>query len=255
MAGGCGRRMGSTLPKQFMLLDGQPVLARTINCFAQALPGAPLVVVLPEEHKAFWRDLAARFDVAWDTDATGGGGAERFHSVSRGLEALPPDVELIAVHDGVRPLLSAELIRRTVAVAAEYGTAVPAIAPVDSFRSTEGVASHPVDRSMRRAVQTPQVFRARLLRDAYETLFSPDFTDDASVVERFGATIRLCDGERRNIKITAREDLLFAEALLADDADRAAAEAACPGDEAAMSDRTEAGIPAGRDAAAPEAAE
>ena len=159
------------------------------------------------------------------------------------------------MHDGVRPLLSAELIRRTVAVAAEYGTAVPAIAPVDSFRSTEGVASHPVDRSMLRAVQTPQVFRARLLRDAYETLFSPDFTDDASVVERFGATIRLCDGERRNIKITAREDLLFAEALLADDADRAAAEAACPGDEAAMSDRTEAGIPAGRDAAAPEAAE
>lgn len=253
MAGGCGRRMGSTLPKQFMLLDGQPVLARTINCFAQALPGAPLVVVLPEEHKAFWRDLAARFDVARHTVATGG--AERFHSVSRGLEALPPDVELIAVHDGVRPLLSAELIRRTVAVAAEYGTAVPAIAPVDSFRSTEGEASHPVDRSMLRAVQTPQVFRARLLRDAYETLFSPDFTDDASVVERFGATIRLCDGERRNIKITAREDLLFAEALLADDADRAAAEAACPRDEAAMSDRTEAGIPAGRDAAVPEAAE
>ncbi len=252
MAGGCGRRMGSTLPKQFMLLDGQPVLARTINRFAQALPGAPLVVVLPEEHKAFWRDLAARFDVARHTVATGG--AERFHSVSRGLEALPPDVELIAVHDGVRPLLSAELIRRTVAVAAEYGTAVPAVAPVDSFRSTEGVASHPVDRSMLRAVQTPQVFRARLLRDAYETLFSPDFTDDASVVERFGATIRLCDGERRNIKITAREDLLFAEALLADDADRAAAEAACPRDEAAMSDRTEAGIPAGRDAAAPEAA-
>ena len=166
-----------------------------------------------------------------------------------GLTTFENDRYKYFVGDG-----AAELIRRTVAVAAEYGTAVPAVAPVDSFRSTEGVASHPVDRSMLRAVQTPQVFRARLLRDAYETLFSPDFTDDASVVERFGATIRLCDGERRNIKITAREDLLFAEALLADDADRAAAEAACPRDEAAMSDRTEAGIPAGRDAAAPEAA-
>ena len=230
------------------------MLARTINCFAQALPGAPLVVVLPEEHRrsgATWRP-ASTWRGAYGRD----GRCRTLPLREPGLEALPPDVELIAVHDGVRPPLSAELIRRTVAVAAEYGTAVPAIAPVDSFRSTEGgFAPRGPQHAARRA--NPQVFRApAAARRLRKPSSRPDFTDDASVVERFGATIPAVRRRApQHQDHRPRGPALRRRALLADDADRAAAEAARPGDEAAMSDRTEAGIPAGRDAAAPEAAE
>lgn len=215
VAGGSGRRMGGARPKQFRLLDGQPVLARTINALAEALPGALLIAVLPAEQMGYWRNLAARFDVAPHTVVEGG--AERFHSVRNGLSALPADTELIAVHDGVRPLVSAELVRRTTEAAAEHGTAVPAVLPTDSFRETDGTASHPLDRTRLRAVQTPQVFKAALLRKAYETDFSAAFTDDASVVEHAGYPVFLCEGDQRNLKITTRDDLIAAEALLAAD--------------------------------------
>lgn len=214
MAGGGGSRMGSSLPKQFMLLGGMPVLARTINNFAAALPGAELVVVLPASHADFWQNFAARFDVASHTVATGG--KERFHSVRSGLAALRRDPELIAVQDGVRPLATHDLIRRTVAAAAEHGTAVPVVEPVDSFRETDGAASHIVDRRRLRIVQTPQVFRADMLRRAYEVEYRPEFTDDASVVEQAGEEVYLCEGERANLKITTPDDLIFAGALLAD---------------------------------------
>ena len=219
VAGGGGNRMGGARPKQFMLLGGMPILARTINNFAAALPGAEIVVVLPAEHTGFWHNLSARFEVAPHTVAEGG--RERFHSVKNGLAALKRDPELIAVQDGVRPLGSQELIRRTVAAAAEHGTAIPVVEPVDSFRETDAdeagnVASHIVDRRFLRIVQTPQVFRAELLRRAYETEYRPEFTDDASVVELSGEAVFLCEGERANLKITTPEDTVIAEALLAD---------------------------------------
>lgn len=219
VAGGSGRRAGGTLPKQFRFLGGMPVLARTINNFAAALPGAEIVVVLPEEHIEFWKNLAARFDVAAHKVAAGG--AERFDSVKNGLEALASEPELIAVQDGVRPLGSAELIRRVAEAAAEHGAAIPVVEPVDSFRETDGAnaagngSSHIVDRRRLRIVQTPQVFRADLLRRAYGTEYRPEFTDDASVVEEEGQTVFLCPGERANLKITTPEDLIAAEALLA----------------------------------------
>lgn len=205
--------MGGGLPKQFRLLGGMPVLAHTINNFAAALPGAQIVVALPAEHTAFWRDLAARFDVAAHTVVTGG--AERFHSVRNALEGIAPDTELVAVQDGVRPLGSAGMICRVVGAAARHGAAIPVVEVVDSLRETDGTASRPVDRSRLRAVQTPQAFRTEILRRAYEAEYRPEFTDDASVVERSGAPVFLCEGERQNIKITAPEDLLIAEALLA----------------------------------------
>lgn len=214
MAGGSGTRCGGALPKQFALLGGMPVLARTINAVAAALPGAEIVAVLPERHADFWKNLAARFEVAPHTIVTGG--AERFDSVRRGLAALRTDPELIAVQDGVRPLGSQELIRRTVAAAAEHGTAIPVVEPVDSFRETDGAASQIIDRRRLRIVQTPQVFRAELLRRAYETEYRPEFTDDASVVELSGEAVFLCEGERANLKITTPEDTVIAEALLAD---------------------------------------
>ena len=204
VAGGSGRRMGASLPKQFLFLGNEPVLVRTVRAFAGALAG--------EAHIAYWRDLAARFDVPRHTAVAGG--SERFDSVRQGLEAVSDEAELIAVHDGVRPLASRELILRTFAAARKEGAAVPAVAPADSVRTVDGDASHPLDRSRLRLVQTPQVFRADLLRRAYAADFSPAFTDDASVVEAAGHAVALCEGDRRNLKITAPEDLLCAEALL-----------------------------------------
>lgn len=213
VAGGSGRRMGGALPKQFALLAGRPVLAHTIDRFAATLPGAEIVVVLPAAHCDFWRNLAARFDVAKHTIAEGG--AERFHSVRNGIAALQSAPDLIAVQDGVRPLASEALILRTLQAAAEYGAAVPVVEPVDSFRQTDGPASRIVDRRSLRIVQTPQIFRTEVLRAAYATDFRPEFTDDASVAEAAGHTIRLCDGDPANLKITRPVDLTIAEALMA----------------------------------------
>ncbi|MEG0807633.1 MAG: 2-C-methyl-D-erythritol 4-phosphate cytidylyltransferase [Alistipes sp.] len=213
VAGGHGTRYGSSRPKQFLLLGGQPVLSRTINTFAKALPGAEIVVVLPADQIDFWHNLAARFEVSPHNVAEGGD--SRFASVRNGLSALKQEVDLIAVQDGVRPLCSPELIAQCVQCATLHGTAVPVVEPVDSFRETDGERSHTVDRNALRVVQTPQVFRAELLREGYQQPYNAYFTDDASVVEQTGNAIFLCPGERTNLKITTPEDLIFAEALLA----------------------------------------
>ena len=134
VAGGSGSRAGGARPKQFRFLGGMPVLARTINTFAAALPGAEIVAVLPEQHIGFWKNLSARFDVAEHKIVSGG--AERFHSVRNGLAALTSDPGLIAVQDGVRPLGSIAMIRRVAEAAARHGAAVPVVEPVDSFRET-----------------------------------------------------------------------------------------------------------------------
>ncbi len=215
VAGGSGRRMGAALPKQFLLLEGLPVLAHTIRNFAKALAGAPIVVVLPADRVDFWHDYAARFEVPRHKVVAGG--AERFHSVRNGIEALPMDTEWIAVQDGVRPLGSVEMIRRTVLTAQQTGAAVPVVAATDSYRRvTDDGRSEAVDRTPLRQVQTPQVFRAGDLRYAYEQPFDPAFTDDATMVERTGVRITLCEGERTNLKITTREDLVVAAAILED---------------------------------------
>lgn len=213
VAGGSGRRMGTTMPKQFLMLHNRPVLAHTIDRVREALPAARIVVVLPEEHIALWRNLAARFDIA--AHEVTAGGSERFHSVRNGLAALGDDVRLIAVHDGVRPLASKKLILRALLEAEKSGAAIPVVAPADSYRKVAGDgSSHPIDRSALRIVQTPQVFRAEVLREAYMQPFSPLFTDDASVVEAAGHNVALCEGECENIKITTPSDLTMAEAIL-----------------------------------------
>ncbi len=237
VAGGSGRRMGGPIPKQFRLLGGEPVLARTIGNFAAACPGAEIVVVLPESHIPFWKDFSARFEVARHRIVAGG--AERFDSVRCGLKALQSDPDLIAVQDGVRPLGSVEMIRHVAEAATTYGAAIPVIEATDSFReldaeeTTEGresarearkrtgeeaakedPRSHPVDRSRLRIVQTPQIFRSWLLREAYEQDYRREFTDDASVVEAAGYPVHLARGERGNLKLTTPEDFIIAEALL-----------------------------------------
>lgn len=213
VAGGSGRRMGGTLPKQFMLLGGEPVVARTINTFAEALPSADIVVVLPEEHIPLWHNLSARFDIA--PHRTVAGGKERFMSVKCGIEALGDDVEYIAVHDGVRSLVSKRLIISTLLDAEKHGATIPVVEVADSYRMMddegEEGASHIVERSRLRIVQTPQVFHADLLRRAYQQPYDASFTDDASVVESLGERVWLVEGERTNIKLTTPSDMSFAE--------------------------------------------
>ena len=204
--------MQSALPKQFMMLGSLPVVAHTINTFSEALPGAEIVVVLPEEHIPLWRNLAARFDVAVHRCIAGG--KERFHSVKNGLDALSSEVEYVAVHDGVRALATKKMILRVQLAAEETGAAIPVTEVVDSYRRVDGTKSYIVPRSALRIVQTPQTFSAELLRRAYEQPFSESFTDDASVVEALGAKITLVEGERRNIKLTTPEDMVIAEILL-----------------------------------------
>ena len=212
VAGGSGKRMGASLPKQFMLLGGIPVVARTINTFSEALPNADIVVVLPEEHIALWRNLASRFDVAPHRCVAGG--KERFHSVKCGIDALGSEVEYIAVHDGVRALASKRLVIRAALAVEEYKAVIPVIDVVDSYRRVVGDDSEIVPRSELRIVQTPQMFSADLLRRAYEQPFNASFTDDASVVEALGEKITLVEGERTNIKLTTPEDMAYAEWLL-----------------------------------------
>ena len=204
--------MQSAIPKQFLMLGGEPIVARTINTFSEALPGAEIVVVLPEAHIALWENLRARFDVAPHRIVAGG--KERFHSVLNGINALSAEVEYIAVHDGVRALATKRLIIRTMLAVEEHDAVIPVVDVVDSYRRVEGDDSYIVPRSELRIVQTPQIFKAQLLRDAYNVEFSPLFTDDASVVEAFGGHITLVEGERTNIKITTPEDITLAESFL-----------------------------------------
>ena len=214
VAGGSGSRMGGSLPKQFALIGGEPILVRTINTFAAALPTAKIVVVLPESQVDFWKNYSARFRTAHHTVVTGG--SQRFHSVKNGIEAITEWVDIIAVQDGVRPFASKELILRCVECAVANGSAIPVVDAVDSFRViTEDGGSRITDRSALRVVQTPQVFEASLIRAAYDTQFDLSFTDDASVVESTTPhKVSLCQGERRNIKITTPDDMVIAEAFV-----------------------------------------
>ena len=204
--------MGGALPKQFMMLEQQPILARSINRIHEALPKAEIVVVLPAEHVELWRNMAARFDVARHKIAVGG--KERFHSVKSGLAALSEGVRTIAVHDAVRPLASKKLIIRLVLATEKHDAVIPVVAPADSYRSVEGDDSKIIDRSTLRMVQTPQLFRAEALRKAYEQEFSESFTDDASVVEAAGYKVALEEGERENFKITTPLDITLARAII-----------------------------------------
>lgn len=212
VAGGSGRRMGGALPKQFMMLDNEPILARSINRMHEALPAAEIVVVLPEEHVELWKNIAARFDVARHKIALGG--KERFHSVKNGLAALSDEVAIVGIHDAVRPLASKKLIIKLFLEAENNTAVIPVVAPIDSYRIVEGDNSRIIDRSALRMVQTPQVFQAEALRKAYEQPFSSTFTDDASVMEAAGHKVTLVEGERENIKITTPSDMLIAEAII-----------------------------------------
>lgn len=212
VAGGKGLRMGSELPKQFLPIGGKPVLMRTLEAFHACNREIRLIVVLPHSQQEFWRTLCRehRFTVP---HAVVDGGETRFHSVKNGL-ALVEAPALVGVHDGVRPFVSREVISRCYELAAEKRAVIPVIGVVETVRRMEGEESVTVSRDDYRLVQTPQVFDAELLKAAYDQPYTPHFTDDASVVEAWGASVTLTPGNRENIKITTPFDLKIAAALI-----------------------------------------
>ncbi|MBR6128978.1 MAG: 2-C-methyl-D-erythritol 4-phosphate cytidylyltransferase [Bacteroidaceae bacterium] len=215
VAGGKGLRMGGDVPKQFLPIGGKPVLMHTIEAFRRALDDVEIVLVLPAEQHDYWQKLCKDYKFH-SPELIAKGGETRFHSVKNGLALLPNDIEaVVGVHDGVRPFVSKETIRRCFAAAAEGKAVVPVVAVVETVRQIlpDGKSvTRPRDEY--RLVQTPQTFPLALLKEAYQQPFSDAFTDDASVVEALGKDIVMIEGNRENIKITTPSDLRIAESQI-----------------------------------------
>ncbi len=212
VAGGAGKRMGSSLPKQFLLLKNKPVLYYTIDAFLKAVPGIHVIVVLPEEHLELGKEIVDGYFDEQQIQLTVGG-ETRFHSVQNGLKLISEEA-IIFVHDGVRCLVSNELIQRCYTAALETGSAVPAVECRDSVRIITEDGNDPVDRTQLRLVQTPQTFHSKILLPAFAIDYKERFTDEATVVEAFGLKITLVPGDDTNIKITNPIDLVIAEKIL-----------------------------------------
>lgn len=212
VAGGKGLRMGSELPKQFLPIGGKPVLMHTLEAFRRFDPEIDLILVLPEEQQDYWKQLCDRHHFTL-RHLIANGGETRFHSVRNGL-ALVSGGGLVGVHDGVRPLVSQEVIRRCYDKAATEKAVIPVVDVVETVRQVTESGSCTVNRDDYKLVQTPQVFDSDLLRRAYAQDFMPFFTDDASVVEAMGVPVYLVEGNRENIKLTTPFDLKIATALL-----------------------------------------
>jgi 2-C-methyl-D-erythritol 4-phosphate cytidylyltransferase len=212
VAGGGGSRMGSKIPKQFLLLNNLPVLMHTINNIHDYDREINIVVVLPHKEIDRWNQLCLRYDFKVPHQTTAGGKV-RYDSVKNGLK-VAPECDLIAIHDGVRPLVSHETLKRCFDMAANKGSAVPVLPANESIREGTMDHSRPVDRDRLFLVQTPQVFLSGIIKKAYNQSYSSDFTDDASVVEKYGVAVQMVLGNRENIKITYPEDLEIASLFL-----------------------------------------
>lgn len=204
--------MGADKPKQFLEIDGKPILRRTMERFLDFDPKANLILVLPSAYKEYWKEYCEQSGFRCKFSMVSGG-ITRFHSVQNALK-LVPDGAVVAVHDGVRPFVSTAFLQRMFDAAADAPAVIPALPAVESMRRLDDEGSHTVDRSRYVTVQTPQVFRSEVLKAAYKKAYSPSFTDDASVVEAAGFSISLVEGERSNIKITTPGDIRLAEALV-----------------------------------------
>ncbi|SFC68958.1 2-C-methyl-D-erythritol 4-phosphate cytidylyltransferase [Flexibacter flexilis DSM 6793] len=216
VAGGSGSRMQSQTPKQFIAVRQLPVLMHTLHRFAQHVLPQKIRLVLPAAHFQTWNELCAQYNFSLPVQVVEGGNS-RFQSVRNGLKTIENSSSeaLVAIHDGVRPLVSGQVIEQCFEQAQIYGNAVASVALKDSIRQIlpDG-ASQAVDRQLFRLVQTPQTFALPLIAAAYDVEETAFFTDDASVAEAYGATIRLVEGNYENIKITTPEDLAIAEAFL-----------------------------------------
>jgi 2-C-methyl-D-erythritol 4-phosphate cytidylyltransferase len=212
VAGGSGSRMGTEIPKQFLKLHGKPVLMYTIEVFRDFDADSEIIVVLPEHQIDFWKALCKRhsFDIKHQIVC---GGKTRFHSVQNGLSKIN-DNGIVFIHDGVRPLVSPETLKRCADIAGKTGNAIPVLPINESLRKVDGQSNISVDRNQYFAVQTPQTFRSEQILKAFQQEYDPLFTDDASVAEKAGFEIHLVEGNRENIKITTPVDLIVSESIL-----------------------------------------
>lgn len=211
VAGGKGLRMGSDLPKQFLPIGGKPVLMHTIEAFHHFDRTMKIILVLPQEQQTYWQELCAKHSFVIEHTVVDGG-ETRFHSVKNGLACV--NSGLVGVHDGVRPFVSPEVIKRCYELAAIKKAVIPVIDVVETVRHITETGSETVSRNDYKLVQTPQVFDAELLKQAYAQEYTPFFTDDASVVEAMGVSVCLAEGNRENIKITTPFDLKISGALV-----------------------------------------
>ena len=211
VAGGKGLRMGSDLPKQFLPIGGKPVLMHTIEAFYRFDEKMKIVLVLPQEQQAYWRELCWKYHFSIE-HVIADGGETRFHSVKNGLAYV--ESGLVGVHDGVRPFVSRQVIERCYQLAEIKKAVIPVVDVVETIRHLTDTGSETVSRSDYKLVQTPQVFDVELLKRAYAQEYTSFFTDDASVVEAMGASVYLTEGNRENIKITTPFDLKISSALV-----------------------------------------
>ena len=219
MAAGSGTRMGAEVPKQFLEIDGKAILQMTIEVFMEACPDITVVTVLSESHMAYWKKYCLERNFICPQILVKGG-ITRFHSVKNALSKIP-DGALVAVHDGVRPLVSQELVRSMFEKAAKVPALIPVVPCVDTMKVLEkkgddlvAMPGASVDRSKLFGAQTPQIFHSEVIKDAYSLPYDTSFTDDASVVEKNGKNLSYVMGERFNIKITTKEDLVLSRAIL-----------------------------------------
>ena len=225
MAAGSGSRMGSATPKQFLDLGGKPVLRRTIESFIAAEPDIRVVTVLPKDHISFWKEYCLSADFNYPQLLVQGG-FTRFHSVRNALEKVP-DGAVVAIHDGVRPLVSAGLIRKMFEMmsARKCRALIPVLPSIDTLRLLDKrmdgsgaevltAAAQDLDRSRVYRVQTPQMFVSEDIKAAYSQAFDTSFTDDASVAAQKGIPLSFCEGERYNFKLTSPEDLEMARLII-----------------------------------------
>ncbi len=213
VAGGTGQRMGTTLPKQFLAIEGKSILLHTIGQFVTAFADINFIIVLPADYIQEGQALITASGLSQSFQFVAGGDT-RFQSVKNGLAQVDPDA-IVFVHDAVRCLLTPDLILRCYQQAIEKGSAIPAVSSTDTIRIIEGTKHHVVDRTNVMMIQTPQTFNAALLKKAFEQAYQPSFTDEANVLEANGKEVYLIEGEYENIKITRPLDLAIAEYILA----------------------------------------
>ncbi len=217
VAGGKGLRMNSAIPKQFMQLHGVPLLYYSISAFQAFDAAIKIILVLPQQDIDYWKKLCQTHNLTINYSVVEGG-ETRYHSVKNGLTAIQEN-GLVAIHDGVRPILSQALLQRGFEAVAINKCVIPGIAMHDSMRKV--LPDHTtlaVDRSDYRAIQTPQFFDVAIIQQAYDRIpFSPEITDDAMVAEKAGHVIHLIEGDKKNIKVTTPEDLILAESFLKQD--------------------------------------
>lgn len=213
VAGGCGERMKSDIPKQFLEICGVPVIIHTLRVFAIAIPDIEFIIVVNPKWVKMWEALCEKHTIT-NSCITTEGGPTRFHSVKNGLSKINDTNSLVAIHDAVRPLVSVEVIQKCFGEAEQFGNAVPVVQIYDSVRKKTGVFNEAINRNDLWIVQTPQCFRTSLIKESYLQSYDEKFTDDALVLEHIGMQIRLVEGNLENIKITKPTDILIAEAFL-----------------------------------------